>query len=179
MNINLPATPSPHLAQQTWEFLALQRFVEGSKSFLEVGSRHGETLIRFAMTLGEGSRIVSVDNNSENTLGHLYFNGLFLKRYDVHLITGDSHEEKIISQVKDLGPYDFCFIDGDHSEEGVTKDYENYLPICKVVAFHDILLEGVKDFWAKHRRDYPMMEIIHPVCTNAMGIGILFKEVHL
>jgi len=36
------------------------------------------------------------------------------------------------------GPVDFLFVDGDHTEEGVTADNENWLPsVVGAVAFHD------------------------------------------
>jgi len=178
VEIVFPALVNPNLAQQTWEFLMLQQFIKGKK-LLEIGSRHGESLLRFALTMGEGSTVVSLDNNVEEGLGHLYFNALFLRRHTVELINGDSHDPGIVEKIKSYGHFDFVFVDGDHSEEGVTKDYENYFPLCNVMAFHDILLDTVERFWSKHKRDHPMMEIVHPSCHGAMGIGVLFNDNYL
>ena len=48
------------------------------------------------------------------------------------LVEVDSHSYRMDGLV------DFLFIDGDHSEEGVTADIENWLPsVVGVVAFHD------------------------------------------
>ena len=35
-------------------------------------------------------------------------------------------------------PYDFCFIDGDHSYNGVRSDYALMGPHCRAAMFHDI-----------------------------------------
>lgn len=57
-------------------------------------------------------------------------------------ILGDSHDPKIIQEVKDrLGGrmIDLLFLDGDHSYSGVKRDYEIYMPLTKhVIAIHDI-----------------------------------------
>ena len=35
-------------------------------------------------------------------------------------------------------PYDFCFVDGDHSYSGVLRDYGSFAPSCGYMMFHDI-----------------------------------------
>ena len=42
------------------------------------------------------------------------------------------------------GPYDLVFIDGDHSPAGVRADWQNYGPMARLVAFHDIDAEHGK-----------------------------------
>lgn len=59
--------------------------------------------------------------------------------YDAHLILGDSHHPDTLAKVTELGPYDFIFIDGDHSYKGVKMDWEMYGPLGKQVVFHDIV----------------------------------------
>lgn len=59
---------------------------------------------------------------------------------------------------------DFLFIDGDHSYEGVKKDYETYLPLVRkggIIAMHDIKDTlrhrrskcTVSDFWKELKGD--------------------------
>jgi predicted O-methyltransferase YrrM len=61
----------------------------------------------------------------------------------IRLIQGDSHDKETLKKVSDR-KYDLLFIDGDHSFEGVKKDFEMYSPLVRkggLVAFHDIFSE--------------------------------------
>jgi hypothetical protein len=57
-------------------------------------------------------------------------------------IEGDSGDGRIVELVRSYGPYDFIFIDGDHSYDAVRKYWLNYGPMVAdggIVVFHDIL----------------------------------------
>ena len=62
---------------------------------------------------------------------------------NVIMIHGDSHSEEIkkrISYIIEEGELDFLFIDGDHTYEGVKKDYEDYKKYVRPggwIGFHD------------------------------------------
>lgn len=59
-------------------------------------------------------------------------------------IRGDSHDtrtKEALVSLLDGRPIDFLFIDGDHSEAGVTADYLDYRHLVKrggLIGFHDI-----------------------------------------
>ena len=131
--------------QNAEEYKKLLEWVKEARSVLEIGSRYGLTMVDLARNM-MGKRIVAVDwPNKEGWLddtiqAELEANAKMLKEegFDVHLILADSHHPDTLSQVAKLGPYDFIFIDGDHSYKGVKQDWEYYGPLGKQVVFHDI-----------------------------------------
>lgn len=181
-----------HRPHDPEEFQILLEWVRGAKSFLEIGSRFGYPLVEMAHVLQKGAKVVSVDlpdaegwNPPLNTLSHLEKNVQLLKDegYETHLIVGDSHSEAVIREVKELGPYEVVFIDGDHSYDGVVKDWLNYGQMGKKIIFHDVrrpvppedmgvevwkLWEEIR-MWANIKKEFPVDEFIAP--GSRMGIG--------
>jgi predicted O-methyltransferase YrrM len=97
----------------------------------------------------------------------------------LELIRDDSHDPAVRSRVAGLvgdGGLDFLFIDGDHSYEGVKRDFEMYGPLVKpsgLIAFHDIVLgSDVRKFWdeVKVGRGYREIRDDH---GHALGIGLI------
>ncbi len=94
-----------------------------------------------------------------------------------HMIWGDSHDPS----VRDLlveERFDLLFIDGDHSFEGVSQDFEWYGPLVGaggLIAFHDLRPQadpdvGVYRLWRALRGS--KREIFRPPWTWG-GIGVL------
>ena len=88
--------------------------------------------------------------------------------------------------------FDLCFIDGDHSHDGVLSDYQDFAPRCRMLMFHDIqswdLAIGMRDkqsvggsvplFWARLSAHLPrsrIVEITEQVSDDLplFGIGLV------
>lgn len=136
---------------------------EGVRSYLEVGSKYGGSLWRAASALPKGSRIVAVDlpggtrawRETEASLKGC-IETLNANGYDATVIWGDSTDPKIIEQVRALGPFDAMLLDGDHRLPGLTKDWENYSPMGRIIAFHDVAWFRAAD-WVGVRIDVPQL----------------------
>jgi len=166
---------------------------EGVRSYLEVGSKYGGSLWRAANALPKGSRIVAVDmpkgtrawGETEPSLKACIAE-LIAKGYDAQVIWGDSTDPKVIEQVRELGPFDAMLLDGDHRQPGITKDWETYGPMGRIVAFHDVAWLRAAD-WQGVRIDVPLIwnhlrpqyertvEFRHDPSFKNNGIGCLWR----
>jgi predicted O-methyltransferase YrrM len=174
----------PHHPEELEQLLT---WCEGAKSILEIGSRYGLTLFDMAHR-SKAKRVVSVDlpgagdwgNKDSELMLQKVIRQLQEEGTDAHLFLGDSKDPVIIKSVERLGPFDFIFIDGDHTLDGVTADWENYARMGKIIVFHDIIqpkpgenqkLEVWK-LWSYLKsisQNYPINEFIGK--GSKMGIG--------
>lgn len=103
----------------------------------------------------------------------------------IRVVVGDSHLPSTRDDLSSaLGgrPIDLCFIDGDHSYEGVRADYLMYGGMVRpggLVCLHDIATPettggpfpiGVRRFWNGLRDGRRRMEF---VCGGDKGIGVI------
>lgn len=110
-------------------------------------------------------------------------------------ILGDSHSPNTLGKLKEVlngRRIDLLFIDGDHTFEGVQKDYDMYSPLVNhLVAFHDIFLvrwrtdrSEVVYFWdllVDKERDKTLMTFKRwydcaEQSPGQMGIGLVIKD---
>jgi|SRR5215471_14919070 len=183
-----------NLLQDHTEFVRFLELVRAERvqSYLEIGSKHGGSLWRIATSLPVGSRVVSVDlphgdGSFKESQPHLEacIGELRRRGYSAAVFIGDSADPRVIECAREAGPFDLVFIDANHTEPYVWKDWRNYGPMARMVAFHDIshvnrphkankLPIDVPKVWNEIKVDYRHIEIRN--CPANNGIGVLWRS---
>ena len=100
-------------------------------------------------------------------------------------MSGNSHSPDFRAQVaRELNntKVDFLFIDGDHTEEGVTADYMEYKEFVRpggLIAFHDIVesqplpTNQVNRLWKRLKPLAEVEEFVNDPGQRGFGIGLL------
>lgn len=149
--IGFSGHPWPQYREEVERFVAILQ-AEGVRSYLEIGCRYGDTVHFIGSRLPQGSKVVAVDLPGA-VRGKHACSGDYLRRavdalrelgQDGHVILGNSHDLEVLGQVRQLGPFDAVFIDGDHSPAGVEADWRDYGRLGRIVAFHDIARREAK-----------------------------------
>jgi len=163
-------------------------------TILEIGTACGGTLLLFCRAASNRAKIISIDlPYGMFGWGYPIWRTPLYKSFarfeqDIALIRKDSHENSTLTEAKSaLGgrPVDFLFIDGDHTYEGVKKDFEMYSPLVRkngIIAMHDIAEHpkemkcNVSKFWEEVKQRYRNIEIIAEKGQIGFGIGVLYVE---
>ncbi len=158
--------------------------IKGAKSVLEIGSCHGNSLRLFAPHLASGAIIRSIDIgdgtdwHEEQTWPPLLktISDLQKQGFDARVNLRNSKAPDAVKWAEFWAPYDFVFIDGDHSYDGVKADWLNYGPMAPLVGFHDIAYQPreVKRLWAEIKATHDTEEIVR----SRMGIGLVTERKH-
>ncbi|MBW2986398.1 class I SAM-dependent methyltransferase [Candidatus Woesearchaeota archaeon] len=182
--------------QKLIEFKELLDFLEGKKmdTVVEIGTATGGTFYAFCQMASSDAHIVSIDLPGGPFGGGYELDDVQLfKTYakigqTIYFMREDSHKDStksgLIERLKDR-KIDVLFIDGDHTYEGVKKDFELYAPLVAkggVIIFHDICKHAtvpdcqVDKFWNEIKDKYESKEFIDPNDTEWGGIGVVIKD---
>lgn len=167
---------------------------EGIRSYLEIGSKYGGSLRRVAELMPPGSRVVAVD--MPHGTGSWEQSNISLRKciaelngrgLDARVIWGDSTDPAVVEKVRARGPFDCVLIDANHTLPYVSKDFMNYGPMARIIAFHDISFHrdippvtpiDVPEFWkelkSRYQDKYRFKELKYEPDNN--GLGILWRS---
>ena len=167
---------------------------EEPRAVLEIGTANGGTLFLFSRAASKDTTLISVDL-PKGMFGGGYpiwkiplYKSFALSNQKIRLIRADSHKQSTLDRVKSIlngTEIDFLFIDGDHTYEGVKKDFKMYSPLVKnggIIAFHDIvpgseeLVGGVPEFWREIKDKYNTREIVKDWGQGGYGIELYINR---
>jgi predicted O-methyltransferase YrrM len=160
---------------------------------VEIGTATGGSLCAWCALAADDATIISIDlPGGIHGGGYAYWRTFIYRQFTrpgqtLHLLRADSHQTETLAQLKKLlppGGIDFLFIDGDHTYEGVKKDFEMYSPLVRpggYIAFHDTVVHPpeidvhVNEYWRDIRVKYSKtMEFIEsPTYPIGLGIGVI------
>jgi cephalosporin hydroxylase len=176
------------------EITALLRLLATTRPevVLEIGTACGGTLFLLTWAASPSASIISLDlppgffSGGYPKQKSLLYRSFARNKQNVCLIRADSHNPSTIEAVREATngqEIDVLFIDGDHSYEGVKKDFEMYSPLVKkggIIAFHDISpgpnakVGGVPVLWNEIEHRYRSLRIAKDCGEEGFGIGVLF-----
>jgi predicted O-methyltransferase YrrM len=161
-------------AQIRDELQGLAQFIEQKDhhAVMEIGVNNGGTLWTWSRIL-DPEVLIGLDlpggefGEEYGERQQRYFR-YFCSGDNPHLVFGNSHSRDTKAEISDIlgnRKLDFLFIDGDHTYEGVKKDFEMYQEFVRdggYIAFHDIVPHPKKEPDVKSmKKKHPQMRDEH------------------
>ena len=181
--------------QNKEEILNLLELIETKKTKIicEIGTATGGTNFLLSQFPKSTTTMIGIDLYVRNKFLLKRFNR---KNITLHFVDGSSYENRTVEKIKRILNkrfIDVLFIDGDHSYEGVKKDYLIYSQLVKeggLIVFHDIIPDYYTKFgqktgsyagnvpvlWNELKTKFKYKEFINNKDQDGLGIGILYHS---
>jgi predicted O-methyltransferase YrrM len=133
----------PHSQTTENEKNAITKYATGSTCAVEIGVYEGVNTTNIAKTIGPGAFLYAIDPFVKGRLGICYYEKIAKQQVRKNNVDGKiKFIQAFSAEAAPLVPeqIDFMFIDGDHSIEGIKKDWELYAPKIKpggLMLLHD------------------------------------------
>lgn len=136
----------PETQTTTDERNAISRHALGKKCLVEIGVWHGVTTCRIRAAMASDGVIYAIDPypvgrlriSVQLLIAHREVSRIANGHVEWIRMKGDEAAHDLKTQIG--GNVDFIFIDGDHSWEGLSGDWENWSPMVApggIIALHD------------------------------------------
>jgi predicted O-methyltransferase YrrM len=163
------------------------------RAVCEIGTSAGGTLYLLTRVAADDAVLVSVDVDLPAHVAAAR-SRLARGRQRVVSVQGDSHSAATRERVEAAlagRPLDVLFIDGDHSYDGVRRDWELYAPLVRpggLIGLHDVhedyatsrgtptaaVSGDVPRFWRELREGRPTEELLADPEQDGFGIGVVY-----
>lgn len=177
------------------EILQLLNVIQSKppKYVLEIGTSNGGTLFLLSRVATEDACMISIDlpfgayGGGYPAWKRPFYKSFAQKDQTIRLIRADSHEQvtqEKVAAILQVNKIDLLFIDGDHTYEGVKKDFDMYGPLVKdggMIVLHDIVSHrqvhgcGVDKYWDEIKNKQTHREFIENQDQQWAGIGLIIK----
>ena len=160
------------------------------RRILEIGTANGGSLFLWAQIAAPDAHLISLDlPGGQFGDGYARWKRPLYRSFArgaqrITLLQDDSHLDRSLDAVRaELAgePLDFLFIDGDHTYDGVRRDFEMYAPLVRsggLVVFHDIASHDdptcqVDRYWNELKQHHDCTELLASPPAGWAGLGLV------